>query len=1097
MLVRVDEGDLVIRKLGTSVRAVLGERQSFWKEAVNRRLCQRRVLQETLSHTAPQLFYLPVAAHGVVTRLRTALFSNFRGLIKLCDQAMPTIGARLVKWTPFLLLCSPPTLAQPTNETTVANSTPETSVSPSSTQTKSSSSTPSPHRSSAASYDSTCGFRTINYITHTLPQQCLRTSWSAPTPAASAEGLEGAGLALPTLWAGIPWIADDVAGNISASGQLSASVTVDSATETATTDTAAASGTTSTEAEAEIETDSPLDNANFLSFEDWKKKNLARAGQSPENVGQGRAASSDSKPRRRPVNINALDALGEESEIDIDFGGFGNVADGETGTANTPSSSVDATEGIKVADDGDKVAPTAFARSKDAGKTCKERFNYASFDCAATVLKTNSKAKSTSAVLVENKDSYMLNECSVENKFVIVELCDDILVDTVVIANYEFFSSMFRHFRVSVSDRYPVKMDRWRTLATFEARNSRDIQPFLIAEPQIWARYLRIEFLTHYGNEFYCPLSLLRVHGTTMMEQFRREEEEARGDDDYVEPIESADGDPVKTAAVIENNNGAIPSEYVHIEPDKSADLEPEAPLPTKTEDTSDAERSAEASTQVTNINSQSGEPVPTQSPKAGSPTNATTAQSSTETAPEKNETSSTAASQTETTNSAPLTDTSRGEQSNNPTSSQSSSTKPISSSNPSSSSSKQAATTTKSPPQDGKPTTNETSSVPSASQTVKVASNATASGSQTQTQPRAPSQAQPNPAAPTTQESFFKSIHKRLQQLEANSTLSLQYIEEQSRILRDAFIKVEKRQLQKTEKFLTHLNDTVMHELKSYRNMYDQLWQSTILELEGMKERQRSEIGEIGARLSLVADELVWQKRMAVVQSTLLLLCLGLVLFVRSGTLSAQSDMPIVQQIGNKYSHFFESPPHSPEDSSVIRRRRTFRNMWRSDTSVGLSSGHLSDGAHLGSDADTDGGRSPVQIEFSPPTPNTLDATSDVGSSPAQPSGGTSISGNSPGPTPTLNGGPVTGLDDTRRIEVLATQSGPATPRGSRDSRPSWEEVDRAMDMLKAEQQVQNNSPSRSRRRNKHSPLRRTESYEAADDSPGDDSGDGLFVVG
>ena len=61
-------------------------------------------------------------------------------------------------------------------------------------------------------------------------------------------------------------------------------------------------------------------------------------------------------------------------------------------------------------------------RSKDAGKTCKERANYASFDAGATILKTHHGAKNHKAVLIENKDSYMLSECTVENKFVIIEL---------------------------------------------------------------------------------------------------------------------------------------------------------------------------------------------------------------------------------------------------------------------------------------------------------------------------------------------------------------------------------------------------------------------------------------------------------------------------------------------------------------------------------------------------------------------------------------------------------------------------------------------------------------------------------------------------
>src|SRR3954447_16578929 len=89
---------------------------------------------------------------------------------------------------------------------------------------------------------------------------------------------------------------------------------------------------------------------------------------------------------------------------------------------------------------------------------------------------------------------------------------------------------MIRNFRVRVSDKYPVKMEKWKDIGTYEARNSREIQAFLIENPQIWARYIRIEFLSHYGNEYYCPLSLVRVHGTRMLESWR--ETEAIGDDD-------------------------------------------------------------------------------------------------------------------------------------------------------------------------------------------------------------------------------------------------------------------------------------------------------------------------------------------------------------------------------------------------------------------------------------------------------------------------------------------------------------------------------------------------------------------------------------
>ncbi|KAI4618789.1 hypothetical protein J4E80_005393 [Alternaria sp. BMP 0032] len=921
----------------------------------------------------------------------------------------------------------------------------------------------SPSSSSVRRYTtthSTCPYRTINYITHTLPQQCAKTSWSAPAEAGATNGTGAEEGALAGLQTPIPGLDGGIEGIAGDKGATPVATKVD---ETGATSTASSSDTATAEPELDLEADSPFDNANFLSFDEWKKRNLAKVGQSPENVGQGRAAGTDQAARRRPVNVNALDSLGDEGEISIDFSGFGSPDD--ENIANNFQHGKQSADTSKAAGGEGKVAPNSFALSKDAGKTCKERFNYASFDCAATVLKTNKQAKSSSSILVENKDSYMLNICSADNKFLIVELCDDILVDTIVLANYEFFSSMFRHFRVSVSDRYPVKMEKWRTLGTFEARNSRDIQPFLITEPQIWARYLRVEFLTQFGNEYYCPLSVLRVHGTTMMEQFRQEEEEARGieDDENLE----AEGVEVKKAA---EDSGPLPPEEIPIEAVKELSTGSEA---SAASDVGQRDVTPDVKSESHRNDVPYGSPPsPTAmvEPAIDDPQHHPVSDSTTISSPsgtsnhEVTNDNSTASGETKSLEDPSPSPTDSTPQAQSPTSE-------ASTINPSSSSSRVDSAATQ---------TANTAGSSSSSPAAKASNNSTIASPPSQGRG---SSTQPNAPAPSTQESFFKSIHKRLQYLEANSTLSLQYIEEQSRALRDAFVKVEKRQLAKTEKFLDHLNSTVMLELKSFRNMYDQLWQSTVIEIESMKERQQSEIGEIGTRLSLMADELVWQKRMAVVQSTLLLLCLGLVLFVRSGTLGSTADVPIVQQLGNRYTSFFESsPPRSPPDTSgMARQRRTFRNMWKSDASAHLSDHHHNDsdggGQHNLSDAETDGLRSPVQIEYSPPTPTTPTIHSaihrngdhrdeDISSSPIRVNGVHNHQQDNPEhadetenvpPTPTS--AVSTAEDQAARIQVLETQSGPATPNGTRDSRPSWEEVDRAMDLLKAEEAGQQDS--------------------------------------
>ena len=682
---------------------------------------------------------------------------------------------------------------------------------------------------------------------------------------------------------------------------------------------------------SEDDAESPLDNVNFLSFEEWKKQNLAKSGQSAEHVANRQNVAGD---RPRPGIHHALDLYGDEGEIKLEFTGFG----GATGT--TPGSS----ELQPVVPSGvPREQPPRASHSRDAGKTCKERTNYASFDCAATMLKTNPECKSASSILVEHKDSYMLNTCSVAHKFLIVELCEEILVDTVVLANYEFFSSSFRHFRVSVSDRYPVKLDKWRDLGTFEARNVREIQAFLVERPQIWARYLRVEFLSHYGNEYYCPVSLLRIHGITMMEDYRRQEEIARGEGDdegtqetesldaeVVQVKESSPGDPGEgTESVQEVIEGMTESAKAGIAaeraPNNATDLSwnasgwnasmlfpefatgPEgltcAPIASpvsQTHDQGEDSTSHKNSTAV-NITNSSADllerthqteagSVPLVSPDKSTATYLTT--SGTKAEPDGTLSSvsaiSSAATQTQT------------------IALQSS---PVASSVPSSRSNSGPSKGQSEPARD----------TPVPANSTKTHTNSTRAATS------------PPHSQPTTQESFFKSVHKRLQQLESNSSLSLQYIESQSLLLREAFTKVEKRQIATATSFLSSLNETVTAELRGFRDLYDELWQSTIAELQGQRDRHQREMLAMSSRLSLVADELVWQKRMGIAQSTLLLLCLALVLFARHPGPGGYIDMPIMQSMVNRSSAAlgWESPSRSPV--SLFRHK-----IWGSSSTAG-----------------------------------------------------------------------------------------------------------------------------------------------------------------
>ena len=603
----------------------------------------------------------------------------------------------------------------------------------------------------------------------------------------------------------------------------------------------------------------------------------------------------------------------------------------------------------------------------------------------------------------------MLNECAADSKFLIVELCDDILIDTIVLANFEFFSSMFRTFRVSISDRYPAKGDRWKELGIFEARNSREIQAFPVVNPLIWTRYVRIEFLTHYGNEYYCPVSLLRVHGTTMMEEFRSEDESGRADDDVEEdelqPDHRISSDRIasgpsasETVATEEQKQNVT-----HVEEYERDDLQYEHGIPVMAANISDFVSSA----------SKIGPAASTHSEIHPSSTasNGTVASE----VPEVPSEQSTGSSFIGPENSQSSPNTGNANDAESTTSEVSSSANVESS---------ESATVNS--------TRNATSPTPDLPPVYNVTLNNTddgASSKPSQAIPessRSPSAVQAPAASPTTQESFFKSIHKRLQMLEANSTLSLQYIEEQSRILREAFGKVEKRQAAKAEAFLQNLNDTVMAELRGFRQQYDQLWQSTVIELETHREQYMREMSALSTRLTLMADELVFQKRMAVVQATLLLLCLGLVLFVRAGASASSSsaaalELPLLQQLvgagaGKAMRLRFDSPspPASPSSRDASPPVATIRSFASSPAAVRTPSPPAT--------------RLNPRIALAPATPSDGD---DDGSDDDD----VADAAETDADADDNDDAELAELSGSDARAVRQTQSGPATPSGTRDS--------------------------------------------------------------
>ncbi|PAV84416.1 hypothetical protein WR25_20004 isoform A [Diploscapter pachys] len=148
--------------------------------------------------------------------------------------------------------------------------------------------------------------------------------------------------------------------------------------------------------------------------------------------------------------------------------------------------------------------------------------NYASKECGAKILASNPEAENTKAVLNDKEmDEYMRIPCEkAPNKFLIVELCETIQPQKIELANLELFSSGPKEVRVFASERYPAT--EWVLAAELQVADSRQLQSFTIQKSP-YAKFIKLDFLSHFGNEHYCTLSLLKVLGMSMVDEYELE----------------------------------------------------------------------------------------------------------------------------------------------------------------------------------------------------------------------------------------------------------------------------------------------------------------------------------------------------------------------------------------------------------------------------------------------------------------------------------------------------------------------------------------------------------------------------------------------
>lgn len=152
--------------------------------------------------------------------------------------------------------------------------------------------------------------------------------------------------------------------------------------------------------------------------------------------------------------------------------------------------------------------------------------NFASRECGAKIIAHNPEAENAKAVVNEKDvDDYMRNPCqSAKEKFIVIELCEAIQIKKIAIGNFELFASRPKTIHVFISERYPP-LASWISLGSFQLQDHhKNLQTFEVPNTGVYAKFVRINLEDHYGKEHYCIVSVVNVMGSTLSDEYDKEE---------------------------------------------------------------------------------------------------------------------------------------------------------------------------------------------------------------------------------------------------------------------------------------------------------------------------------------------------------------------------------------------------------------------------------------------------------------------------------------------------------------------------------------------------------------------------------------------
>ncbi len=158
--------------------------------------------------------------------------------------------------------------------------------------------------------------------------------------------------------------------------------------------------------------------------------------------------------------------------------------------------------------------PPTIATEPDSPES-QRSVNFAAQAAGAVVLSKNNEAKGSKHLLNDDDDKYFMSPCS-EPTFVVIGLSEDCIVQQVILSNYERYSSTVKDFLVLGSQSYPTK--EWMVLGNFTAADVQGEQTFDMQARKVWVRYIKLQWRSHYRDEYYCTMTQVAVHGQTIMQ---------------------------------------------------------------------------------------------------------------------------------------------------------------------------------------------------------------------------------------------------------------------------------------------------------------------------------------------------------------------------------------------------------------------------------------------------------------------------------------------------------------------------------------------------------------------------------------------------